>query len=1250
MDMKLFLFMAFLLLSSSVLYITYQNSNVESLKISPSTPVSFSIFFPQGMINHQADRFTQVQNYLINHGFSIYYSSPLQYLMTVTGTASSVERLFNIKLLMANSSLGNYYYPSSPLVMPSQLSGLRVFGLSNISIFSPQYIALARVNQSGFFPADIPRSIPLPAMGSLQFSATYYSPSVFQQAYNETPLFKQGFEGEGQTIAVIDAYGDPTIYQDLQTFDKLFNLPAAQLQIIPIGIYQPEQAIGTGWDVETALDVEAVHMMAPYAKIVLLVANGNNINNGLFDAIDKVVTEHLANVTTMSWGAPENLFAASGFFASGYDNYPFSEFYFALGSSEGISFFAASGDFGANGGTPSKYGGVIYPSSSPFVTSVGGTTLFVRTVSGDVRSSSVIQYAGETAWSSSPQYLGATVSSGGGVSTFFSRPFYQNTPSLYREVPDISADANPYTGAIIIYEGEEIAIGGTSLSSPLVAGMTSLLDQSLNRELGLLNPYLYTINAFNKIDFGYNNGYYSSSSYNMVTGLGSPNLGLIEKAISSNKILSINVSTSSNSTFSYPQYPYGSPFYITANISKPDGSQVSSGSFNAYIYSSGGLLAKIEMSYNGNYWTASYTPRQTDPPNAWQIVVSGSSDNYSGFGYYSVDIGLGINIFSPIPYPYAAPLSPGENMTVEAVITNPDGSPVKSGDFEAFLYQNGKLYYSTKLYPAASNGTFEGFLNLGSQQGTFLMIINGTSGMQRGYSYTYQYVGEAILDAAIITPIDEELPTAYPGQTITLIAATLTSNNTGLFDSNISASFINSSGNTIATVQLYPSPSTTQFGILNLFGFHQANFTIPSYFSPGFYTVSFTSSYKPYSGIQQYGYYNTSIYISSSSLTLSYTTPALAVEGQTVSIKAGIYYPNGTAVDSGVFMASLNPSALDYAQNLVSAQVGVPMQFDVASGFWQASYTLPTEFDQGFYKGVPQYTLAGSWTVSLAGESSDALQASSSSYFTVLPYTLLNVSEINQNNAAKFGSYSSGSLYLRDIAADSLTINGMNVYIDSSLLKNIRLVNCTGIISSSSISGLVSLNSNLTLNADVFKDSNAGIISNSSSIYVSDSQFRNLTYAVVPINSSVFIQNSSVSYFEVSNVSSIPKPVVIPSYILVQQGVKSLSVNILGSQLKVEAVKLNGNNENFTTLQGNSSLTLSFPFDSQNQPDGYYQVQIYLLSGLNYQYSLTVVNQYHQYSYQAILTLLVLIALVLATAAIIISLTRRRNTPQQTTT
>jgi subtilase family serine protease len=1247
MDMKLFLFMAFLLLSSSLLYITYQNSNVKSLnEVTPSTPVSFSIFFPQGMINHQPDRFTQVQKYLINHGFSIYYSSPMQYLMTVTGTASSVERLFNIKLLMANSSLGNYYYPSSPLVMPSQLSGLRVFGLSNISIFSPQYIALARVNQSGFFPADIPRSIPFPSMGSLQFAATYYSPSVFQQAYNETPLFQQGFKGQGQTIAVIDAYGDPTIYQDLQSFDKMFNLPAAQLQIIPIGNYQPEQGIGTGWDVETALDVEAVHMMAPYAKIVLLVANGNNINNGLFDAIDKVVTEHLANVTTMSWGAPENLYGASGFFASGYDNYPFSEFYFALGSSEGISFLASSGDFGANGGTPSKYGGVIYPSSSPFVTSVGGTTLFVNTVSGDVRSNALIKYAGETAWSSSPQYLGATVSSGGGVSTFFSKPFYQNTSSSYREVPDISADANPYTGALIVYEGQEVAIGGTSLSSPIVAGMASLLDQSLNRELGLLNPYLYKINGFNKVTFGYNNGYYAGSSYNMVTGLGSPNLGIIEQSISSVNSLTINVSTYSPSS-NYPQYSYGNSFQIKANIAMPDGSKVTSGSFNAYIYGSTGLIASVPLSYNGISWVASYTPKQTDPPNAWQIIVSGSSGSYSGFGYSSIDVGLGINIISPIPYPYAPPLTPGQSIVVDAIITNPDGSAVTSGKFEAYFYQNGILYYSAPLYPVANNGSFEGIVNLTGRQGTFIMVVNGTSGMQKGYAYTYQYVGEAILDAAIITPIDQALPTAMPNQTITLIAATLTSNSTGLFDSNVSASFISSSGNTLATLQLYPSPSTTQFGILNLFGFHQANFTIPSYFTPGFYTIVFTSSYQSNSGIVQLGYYNTSIYISSAGLGINYSTPEIAVEGQTLNIKASIYYQNGTEVNRGVFMASVNPSALDYAQNLVAVQTGVPMQFNAASGLWEASYTLPTEFDQGFYKGVPTYTLAGGWTVSIAGESAEALQASQSSYFTVLPYTMLDISKIDASNVnqLKLGTYSSGSLYLKNVATDSLTISGMKVYIDSSLLKAIKIVNSTAIISDSEISGLTSINSNITFTSDVFRDSYAGIISNSSFIYVSDSQFRNLTYAVVPNYSSIFIQNSSVSYFDVSNISSIAKPKLTPLIILVQKGVKALSLNIQGSQVNVQSVKLNGNDENFSIAQhGNNSLTLSFPFESQSLPDGIYQLQILLTSGLNYQYNLTIVNQYHQYQYQSILTILIAISLILAIAAIAIALTRRSRT------
>ncbi len=229
----------------------------------------------------------------------------------------------------------------------------------------------------------------------------------------------------------------------------------------------------------------------------------------------------------------------------------------------------------------------------------------------------------------------------------------------------------------------------------------------------------------------------------------------------------------------------------------------------------------------------------------------------------------------------------------------------------------------------------------------------------------------------------------------------------------------------------------------------------------------------------------------------------------------------------------------------------------------------------------------------------------------------------------------------------------MNVSIDSSLLKGLKLVNCTAIISNSAISGLTSINSNITFTSDVIRDSYAGIISNSSSIYISDSQFRNLSYAVMPNYSSIYIQNSSVSYFDVSNISSLAKPTLSPLSILVQQGVKVLTLNIQGSQVNVRSVKLNGNDENFSTsMHGNNSLTLSFPFDSQEQPDGVYQLQISLSSGLNYQYSLIIVNQYHQYLYQTILTILTAISLILATAAIVVALSKKNktNTAQQSTT
>lgn len=1231
-----FIIVAILLISPALSVTNQGTSQIQGSALPPATSISFSIFFPPHSSNSYSERFDSVQQYLSERGFRIEYSSPSKLLVTVSGPAALTERLLHIKFLTKSlpGTSSFYYYPSSSPILPPQLAGLQIFGLTNNTIFSPQYIALGMVNSSGLFQSSLPRSTPISS--SLHFAATYYSPSVFQQAYNETPLFESGVSGQGQTIAIIDAYGDPTIYQDVEKFDSLFGLPPLQLQVIPIGAYQPELGIGTGWDVETALDVEAAHMMAPQAKIVLLVANGHDVNNGLFDAIDMVVTKHLANVTSMSWGAPENLFAASGFFASGFDNYPFSEYYFALGSSQGISFFASSGDLGANGGTQTKYGAVTYPSSSPFVTSVGGTTLFVRAVSGSLQSTSRIQYAGEVAWSSSPQYLGYTVSTGGGMSSFFSRPWYQNgiVSSSQRGVPDVAADANPYTGAIIEVEGQTYAIGGTSLSSPIWAGMASLLDQYANSKIGLMNPHLYSAyqrhpEAFNDVSFGYNNGYFASSGYDMLTGLGTPNLGVLAKYIVPYQ-LTVKVSTNSISSQNYPQYPYGSPIQIVARALFPDGLIVTSGSLNASLYSSKGLVVILPMSFNGTSWIASFTPDQNSPPSTWQIIVAAESQGYLGYGYYSFSVGLGINIISPIPYPYAPPLQPGQTFAVEAEITYPNGSYVNSGSFSAYLFSDGTLQAKINLINE-SNGTFVGFSQLASQspQGTYIMIVNGSSSGQLGSAYTYEYFGEGILDAAVITPTDEAIPSASPGQTITLIAATLTSNNTGLFDSNLTANIIDLKGKQIASLTLTPAPSTPQYGLLNLFGFHIANYTIPSFLPQGFYTIQFISSYKQGDTSLQ-GYYNTSFYVAPGSLNISFSTPAYLLEGEKLSISAKAFYPNGSEVTSGLFMLTVNPSALNYASNLVAVQTGVPMQYNASSSMWQASYTIPNQLSTGFYQGVPQYTLAGSWTAVISGESMFAVpNIPQFNFFNVLPYNELDVQEINQSNAAsvRFVNFFSGRLSMINDGGGNLTVKNLNVDISSGLFKQLNLVNCTGIISGVTLNRLVLVNSNVTIYNVLVENSDVGIRSVNSTALIANAEFRNLTYAFEPDSSS--INTLYTSYSNVSNISSLGRPKILLSSTSVSFPSNGLTLKITGKQLRLNSITLNGISLNVSSETQKGELILHIPFDGLSMPDGAYILNVSVTSGLIYTQAIPFINNYHE-------SLLLLITAAIAIVALIV--------------
>jgi len=330
---------------------------------------------------------------------------------------------------------------------------------------------------------------PVPASGG----PTGYTPQQLRHAYGFDQL---NTTGEGQVIAIVDAYGSPTIQADLDTFCAQFNIPSTTVRV-----YYPQgyPGIDDGWATETSLDVEWAHAIAPGATIVL-VASPSPSDSDLYAAVDYAVSLGATQVS-MSWVGPE------------YSTETSSDFHFNV---PGVTFFASSGDNGAYMNGPII--GVSYPACSPYVAGVGGTTLGLD-ASGNITS--------ETAWSGS----------GGGVSLYEMLPSYQASwdtlSGATRGVPDVAYDADPATGVPVYMTGPGWQqYGGTSMSAPQWAALSSLANslrqQSANSAPGVFyslatsptSPNYATY--FHDIASGNNEVYSAGAGYDLVTGLGSP--------------------------------------------------------------------------------------------------------------------------------------------------------------------------------------------------------------------------------------------------------------------------------------------------------------------------------------------------------------------------------------------------------------------------------------------------------------------------------------------------------------------------------------------------------------------------------------------------------------------------------------------------------------------------------------------------------------------------------------------------------
>jgi subtilase family serine protease len=379
---------------------------------------------------------------------------------------------------------------------------------------------------------------PTTAQCETNYGIACYQPFQLQRAYDLSPLYAKGIEGNGKTIVIVDAFGSPSIQSDLATFDAQTGLPNPP----SFKVITPEGPITTnasnctsvysptgpdlcsdyyGWTDETSLDVEWAHVMAPEANIVL-VETPMTETEGVYGlpqmlaAENYVINHHLGDVITQSWGANEQTFTSpSQIYAlrSAYLN----------AAAHGVTVLAATGDQGATDficdpksdcANPnddiccSTHRAVDWPESDPLVTAVGGTQLQLDANGVRTAPDSVWDDLSSTVGVTGPVYTWGA--SGGGHSTVFTRPQFQNGVAGIvgdsRGTPDIAMSA-AVNGAVDFYDTTDPSVagwgivGGTSEASPLFSGIVALADQVAGHRLGDLNPALYKM-AQSKVNDG----------------------------------------------------------------------------------------------------------------------------------------------------------------------------------------------------------------------------------------------------------------------------------------------------------------------------------------------------------------------------------------------------------------------------------------------------------------------------------------------------------------------------------------------------------------------------------------------------------------------------------------------------------------------------------------------------------------------------------------------------------------------------
>ena len=487
-----------------------------------------------------ASDLSTVKSWLSNHGLMIGPVAPSLNYITVSGTVAQIESAFGTSIHSfsenGQSHISNITDPTLPSVIAGivgDISGLNDFKLRSRAAVRPQFTS----SISG---------------------GHYMAPGDLFSIYDINPLIQSGIKGDGVTVAVMGQTDISTT--DVDAFRSASGLPARTSANFTIRLIPgPDPGTVSGDVDEAQLDVEWANATAPNSNILYV---NSGTNNGVMDSLIYTITNRLAPIISISYGACE--------VAWGQSNLNTFNQYFQQANAQGMTIVGPAGDSGATDcdyqlASATQGLAVDFPASSPFVTAAGGTMFNEGsgTYWGGTNnnySGSALGYIPETVWNESNST--GLASTGGGVSSYFSKPAWQvgtGVPAdLSRDIPDISLNAaSQHDGYLFCSRGSCTngyrnaasnlnVVGGTSVSAPVFAGMLALLEQKLAATggLGNVNPMIYGLangtsygSVFHDVTSGNNNstcvvgtqdcpsggsiGYSAGTGYDLATGWGS---------------------------------------------------------------------------------------------------------------------------------------------------------------------------------------------------------------------------------------------------------------------------------------------------------------------------------------------------------------------------------------------------------------------------------------------------------------------------------------------------------------------------------------------------------------------------------------------------------------------------------------------------------------------------------------------------------------------------------------------------------